>query len=376
MGALEGFTVIEFAGLGPVPFAGMVLADQGARVIRVERPDAPDNARNVLCRNRVRIALDLKDRHARDVVLRLIEGADALIEPFRPGVMERLGLGPDDCLAHNRKLVYGRMTGWGQQGPLAAVAGHDINYVSLAGVTQAVGRPGERPVPPLNLVGDYGGGGMLLAFGVMAAAWEARRSGQGQVVDAAMIDGASLLMAEYWGFLGRGEFEGDRGTHLLDGGAPFYQVYETSDAKYISIGPLEAKFYDELLRRLGLAPNEWQPQNDPAIWPRLKEKLTQIFRMRTRDAWTDELEGTDVCFAPVLSLSEVPSHPHHAARGTIVRVGEMHHPAPAPRFVRTPATHPTPGGPVGSHTRQVLMELGHTQAEVDALIARGVAQQS
>ncbi len=375
MGALNGFTVIEFAGLGPVPFAGMLLADQGARVIRIERPGAAENSRNVLCRNRQRVALDLKDGPARDAVLRMIEGADALIEPFRPGVMERLGLGPEDCFAHNRKLVFARMTGWGQTGPLAAAAGHDINYISLAGVTHAVGRAGEAPVPPLNLVGDYGGGGMLLAFGVMAAVWEASRSGQGQVIDAAMIDGASLLMAEYWGFLGRGEFSDQRGTHLLDGGAPFYQVYETSDGQHVSIGPLESKFYQELLHRLGLDPAQWQPQIDTSLWPGLKAKLAEVFRTRTRDEWTKALEGTDVCFAPVLSLAQVPHHPHHAARGTIVQVAGMHHPAPAPRFVRTPAAHPAAGGPAGSHTRDILVEFGCSQAEVADLLERSVAQQ-
>ncbi|WP_048440295.1 CaiB/BaiF CoA-transferase family protein [Caenimonas sp. SL110] len=375
MGALNGFTVIELAGLGPVPFAGMLLADQGARVIRIERPGAPENSRNVLCRNRQRVALDLKDGPARDAVLRMIEGADALIEPYRPGVMERLGLGPQDCFAHNKKLVFARMTGWGQTGPLAAAAGHDINYVSLAGVTHAVGRAGEAPVPPLNLVGDYGGGGMLLAFGVMAAVWEASRSGHGQVIDAAMIDGASLLMAEYWGFLGRGEFSDRRGTHLLDGGAPFYQVYETSDGQHISIGPLESKFYQEMLQRLELDPAQWQPQNDTSLWPGLKAKLAEVFRMRSRDEWTKVLEGTDVCFAPVLSLAEVPHHPHHTARGTIVQVAGMHHPAPAPRFVRTPAAHPAAGGPVGSHTRDILVEFGCGEAEVADLLARGVAQQ-
>ncbi|MCW5668685.1 MAG: CoA transferase [Hydrogenophaga sp.] len=375
MGALNGLTVIEFAGLGPVPFAGMVLADQGARVIRIERPGAANNENNVLCRNRKRVALDLKHSDARDAVLRLIETADALIEPYRPGVMERLGLGPDDCQAHNPKLVYGRMTGWGQTGPLAAAAGHDINYIALSGVAHAIGRAGEAPVPPLNLVGDYGGGGMLLAFGVMAGVWEAQRSGRGQVIDAAMVDGASLLMAEYWGFLGRGEFSDRRGTHLLDGGAPFYQLYETSDHRHISVGPLEPKFYDELLQRLGLNPDEWQPQNDPTVWARLKTRLTDIFRSRTRAEWTAALEGTDSCFAPVLSLAEVPDHPHHLARKTVVRVNGMHQPSPAPRFARTPADKPLPGGLPGTHTREVLRGVGLTHDQISSLIAGRAAQQ-
>lgn len=376
MGALSGLTVVELAGLGPAPFAAMMLADHGARVIRVDRPDGADGSGNVLCRNRSSLALDLKHEAGRAAVLKLIATADVLIEPFRPGVMERLGLGPRECLALNPRLVYGRMTGWGQEGPLAHAAGHDINYVSLVGVTDAVGRPGERPLPPLNLVGDYGGGGMMLAFGVMAAVWSAQRTGVGQVVDAAMVDGASILMAEYWGFLGRGEFEGPRGTHVLDGGAPFYRVYETGDGLFVSIGPLERKFYDDLLTRIGLDPAAWADQNNQEIWPKLQRELEKVFRTRTRDEWTRLLEGTDVCFAPVLSMAEAQRHPHVAARGTLCDVSGMTQPSPAPRFDRTPPSSPRAGSKAGQHTTQILATLGYAAPEIESLIAAGAARQA
>lgn len=375
MGVLSGLTVVELAGLGPAPFAAMMLADHGARVIRIDRPDGADGSGNVLCRNRSSLALDLKQAQGRDVLLKLIDSADILIEPFRPGVMERLGLGPAECLARNPRLVYGRMTGWGQDGPLANAAGHDINYVSLVGVTDAVGRPGERPVPPLNLVGDYGGGGMLLAFGVLAAVLSAQRTGIGQVIDAAMVDGASILMAEYWGFLGRGEFEGPRGTHLLDGGAPFYRVYETSDKLFVSIGPLERKFFDDLLTRIGLNPSDWVEQNDPLLWPDLEQKFEEIFRTRTRAEWTTILEGTDTCFAPVLTMDEAKQHPHVLARKTLCDVSGMTQPSPAPRFAQTPAATPTLGSQPGQHTKEILTKLGYSPSEVEMLLATGAARQ-
>lgn len=376
MGALSGLTVVELAGLGPAPFAAMMLADHGARVIRVDRPDSADGSGNVLCRNRSSLALDLKQKAGRAVLLKLIATADVLIEPFRPGVMERLGLGPHECMAHNPRLVYGRMTGWGQDGPLAHAAGHDINYVSLVGVTDAVGRPGERPVPPLNLVGDYGGGGMMLAFGVMAAVWNAQRTGAGQVIDAAMVDGASILMAEYWGFLGRGEFEGPRGTHLLDGGAPFYRVYETRDHRFVSIGPLERKFYDDLLSRIGLSPDAWAEQNNPEIWPKLERELEKRFRTRTLAEWTSLLEGTDTCFAPVLTMAEARQHPHVVARKTLCDVSGMTQPSPAPRFGQTPAASPRQGSRAGEHTNEILTTLGYARTEIEALLAAGAARQA
>lgn len=375
VGSLDGMTVIEMAGLGPAPFAGMMLGDQGARVIRVDRPGGADGTRNVLCRNRTTVALDLKTPEGREVVLKLLERADALIEGFRPGVMERLGLGPTACLERRPQLVYGRMTGWGQEGPLAAAAGHDINYISLAGVAHAIGHADGAPVPPLNLVGDYGGGGMFLAFGVMCGLWEARRSGLGQVIDAAMVDGASALMAEYYGFMGNGQFTDRRGTHLLDGGAPFYGLYETADGQHISIGPLEARFYRELLQRLALDGPEWQVQDEPGLWPAMKQRLREIFMTRTREQWTRLLEGTDVCFAPVLSLAEVAGHPHNRERKTIVAIDGMLQPAPAPRFGRTPASLPRAGTTAGAQTQQVLREVGYSDADIARMIGAGVAHQ-
>lgn len=376
MGPLHGFTLIEMAGLGPAPFCAMMLADMGARVVRVERPGGPDGTRNVLCRNRESIAVDLKQAEGRQIVCELVASADALIEGFRPGVMERLGLGPEDCLALNPRLVYGRMTGWGQDGPLAQAAGHDINYISLAGVTHAIGRAGEAPVHPLNLVGDYGGGGMLLAFGVMCGVWEAARSGCGQVIDAAMVDGASALMAEYYTFMANGEFSPERGTNWLDGGAPFYGTYETSDGEHLSIGPLEPKFYAELLQRLGLPEAEWANQNDRSTWPQRKQVLARIFRTRTLEAWRQALEGSDVCFAPVLPLAEVRHHPHMAARGSVIEVDGMTQPAPAPRFSRTAAREPTPGRAAGTDTRRVLQQLGFTDERLERLLERGIVHQA
>lgn len=376
MGVLSGLTVVELAGLGPAPFAAMMLADHGATVIRVDRPDGADGSGNVLCRNRSSLSLDLKHADGRAALLKLVASADVLIEPFRPGVMERLGLGPAECMALNPRLVYGRMTGWGQEGPLAHAAGHDINYVSLVGVTDAVGHPGERPVPPLNLVGDYGGGGMLLAFGVMAAAWNAQRTGRGEVIDAAMVDGASILMAEYWGFLGRGEFEGPRGTHLLDGGAPFYRVYETRDRLFVSIGPLERKFFDDLLLRVGLDPTRWPDHNDALRWPELQQELETIFRTRNRAEWVRILEGTDTCFAPVLSMAEATKHPHVVARRTLCNVSGMTQPSPAPRFTHAPAETPLRGTRAGAHTTLILASLGYTPSEIESLIAAGAARQA
>jgi alpha-methylacyl-CoA racemase len=349
-GALEGLTVLEFAGIGPGPFACMMLADHGARVIRIERPgrggrfgDAGN--RDILNRNRERLALDLKDPAALAQIRELARSADVIVEGFRPGVMERLGLGPEVLLADNPRLVFGRMTGWGQDGPMAPLAGHDINYIALSGALHTYGPAGGKPMFPVNAVGDFGGGGMLMAFGVLAAVFSAQRTGQGQVVDCAMVDGAAILSAMTWSFFGNGQWRDQRGVNLLDGGTHFYDTYETADGKWISIGSIEAQFYALLLEKTGLQDDPaFARQMDPAEWGPLKDKVTALFLTRTRDEWCALLDGTDACFAPVLSLAEAPDHPHNAARGTFVEDGGMVMPAPAPRFSATPAPRPSLAG--------------------------------
>jgi alpha-methylacyl-CoA racemase len=336
-GPLSDLRVVEMAGIGPGPFAGMVLADMGADIVRVARPgDAGAVSRDVTLRGRTHLQADLKSDEGREAVLALAAGADALIEGFRPGVMERLGLGPDDLLAANRKLVYGRMTGFGQDGPMASMAGHDINYISIAGVLGSMRRTGERPLAPLNLVGDYGGGGMLLALGVVCAVLHARATGEGQVVDAAMVDGAALLGTLFHGMRASGMWDGDPGSNLLDSGAPFYDVYETSDARFMSVGALEPQFYGELLARLQLPADEW-PQYDRERWPQYKQRLTEIFKTRTRDEWAAVFDGSDACVAPVLDMFEAPQHPNNVARTGFVEVDGVTVPAPAPRFGATPS---------------------------------------
>jgi alpha-methylacyl-CoA racemase len=365
MGPLAGITVIEIAGIGPGPFCGMLLSDLGADVIRIDRagtvhggdPERPPA--DLLNRGRRSIGVDLKSPEGVEVVLDLVAGADALIEGFRPGVAERLGIGPDECLARNPKLVYGRMTGWGQDGPYASTAGHDINYIALAGALDSIGRRGEAPVPPLNLVGDFGGGGMLLAFGVTAGLLEAQRSGQGQVIDAAMVDGAATLMTMMHSFRAMGIWNLERGTNMLDSGAHFYDVYETADGRYVSIGSIEPQFYDELLRLTGLEGAELPWQQDRNEWPAMKERLAAIFRSKTRDEWCEIMEGTDVCFAPVLSMDEAPAHPHNVERGTFVEVAGVTQPGPSPRFSRTPGEIRRPPAHAGQHTDQVLTEAGY-----------------
>jgi alpha-methylacyl-CoA racemase len=318
------------------------------------------------------VGVDLKAPEGVEAVLRLVESADALIEGFRPGVTERLGLGPDTCLARNPRLVYGRMTGWGQDGPYASAAGHDINYIALAGALEGIGRQGQPPTPPLNLVGDFGGGGLLLAFGIACALFEASRSGEGQVVDAAMVDGAANLMSMFFGFRAMGMWSPERGTNLLDTGAHFYDVYECADGRYVSIGSIEPQFYAELLKRTGLDGDpELAHQMDRSRWPVLKEKLAEVFRSRTRDEWCEEMEGTDVCFAPVLSMEEAPGHPHNVARGTFATRDGLVQPAPAPRFSRTaPALDRPPAFP-GQHTDEVLADWGFPPDEVAALRVAG-----
>ena len=363
-GPLEGVRILELAGIGPGPFCAMVLADMGAEVIRVDRsqnvrggdPASPPS--DVLMRGRRSIGVDLKNPDGVETVLSLIESADGLIEGFRPGVMERLGLGPDAALARNPKLVYGRMTGWGQEGPYAPTAGHDINYIALAGALESIGRRGGPPMPPLNLVGDFGGGGMFLAFGMVCGILSARSTGSGQVVDAAMVDGAAVLMMMFHAFTAMGIWEDERGTNLLDTGAHFYDVYETADGKYVSIGSIEPQFYSELLRLTGLEGEELPWQMDKTQWVPMKERLTAIFKAKTRDEWCEVMEGTDVCFAPVLSIKEAPQHPHNVQRGTFVELDGVVQPAPAPRFSATPASVQRPPSHAGQHTDEVLGDWG------------------
>jgi alpha-methylacyl-CoA racemase len=377
MGPLAGITVIEIAGIGPGPYCGMLLADMGADVIRVDRAQAVqggDPARppaDLLARGRRSVGVDLKNPEGVEVVLKLVERADALFEGFRPGVAERLGIGPDECLARNPRLVYGRMTGWGQDGPYAAAAGHDINYISLAGALEPIGRRGEAPVPPLNLVGDFGGGGMFLAFGIACGIVEAQRSGQGQVIDAAMVDGAASLMTMTHSFRAMGIWNDERGTNMLDTGAHYYDVYETADGKYVSIGSIEPQFYAELLRLTGLEGEELPWQQDRSHWPELKERFAAIFRTKSRDEWCELMEGTDVCFAPVLAIPEAVVHPHNVARGTFVEVAGITQPGPAPRFGRTPGEVRRPPPHAGQHTDEVLRDAGFDADAVAKLRAAG-----
>lgn len=349
MGPLAGVRIVEVASIGPGPFCGMMLADMGAEVVSVERPATTANPADPLQRNRQRVALDLKSDTGRDALLRLIDHADAVFEGYRPGVAERLGFGPDVCLARNPRLVFGRMTGWGQTGPLAHAAGHDINYIALSGALHAIGTPGGKPTPPLNLVGDFGGGGMMLAFGMVCALFEAQRHGKGQVVDAAMVEGSIALMAMFIGMQHRGMRTDAPGQSLLSGAAHYYGTYETRDGKYISIGPLEPQFYAELIAKAGLdaavfgdAGMVSAKGRDPAVWATLRERMADVFRQRTRDEWCALLEGSDVCFAPVLSLSEAPTHPHNRARAAFVDVAGYAQNAPVPRFSRTQSATPRP----------------------------------
>ena len=382
MGPLHGLRIIELAGIGPGPMCCMLLADLGADVVRIDRLQpsglglALDRRFDVNSRSRRSVALDLKAAAGRDAALRLVQGADVLVEGFRPGVAEGLGLGPQSCLAINPRLVYGRMTGFGQTGPLAHAAGHDLNYIALSGVLHAVGPAGSKPVPPLNLVGDYGGGALYLAFGVMAALFERQRSGAGQVVDAAMVDGAASLASVFYGLAAGGQWSSARGANLLDGGAPFYDTYETADSRYISLAALEPKFFAKLAAALALEPRFVQRQHDRRLWPEMRQAIATAVRGRTRDDWCARLEGSDACFAPVLSFDEAPGHAHARERGAFVTVGGVVQPAPAPRFERTPAGPPSRAPRVGEHSRAVLREAGLPEGAIDALIAAGTAQQS
>jgi alpha-methylacyl-CoA racemase len=371
MGPLEGIKLIEIAGIGPGPYCAMVLSDMGAEVIRVVRPGpdpfAPNPAGDLLSRGRRSIGVDLKHPDGVALVLDLIDRADGLFEGFRPGVMERLGLGPDPCLERNPRLVYGRMTGFGQDGPLAQAAGHDINYIALAGVLAHIGRRDQPPTPPINLIGDFGGGGLLLAFGMVCALLERVRSGKGQVVDAAMVDGAAALMTIFHSAQQSGFWSDTPGHNLIDGGAPFYDVYATADGKYVSVGSIEPQFYARLLEITGLADEDLSGQMDRDGWPRMRERLTEIFRSKTRDEWCDLMEGSDACFAPVLTMAEAREHPHNRARGTFVEIEGIAQPGPAPRFSRTPPEIARPPARGASHTDEVLTEWGFAAEDITRL---------
>ena len=377
MGPLGGLRIVEIAGIGPGPFCAMMLADMGADVIRVDRADRvrdtdPDRPpADVMNRGRRSIGVDLKSAAGVEVVMRLVSKSDALIEGFRPGVAERLGIGPDECLARNPALVYGRMTGWGQSGPYAPTAGHDINYVALSGTLDAIGRVDSGPVPPLNLVGDFGGGGAYLAFGIVCAVLEAGTSGKGQVVDAAMVDGAASLATFFYGLRAMGVWDDQRGTNMLDTGAHYYDAYECADGKYVSVGSIEPQFYAELRDKLQLDDPKWDAQNDKRQWPDLKAEIAAIFKTRTRDEWCELIEGSDVCFAPVLSMSEAPDHPHNLARGTFTEVAGIVQPRPAPRFSRTDAEILRPPPHAGQHSDEVLAECGLDLDEVAELRSTG-----
>ena len=393
-GPLSGVKVIEIAGIGPGPFCAMLLADMGADVIRIDRSSAvrdefvgssghvkPNSAKpssikpspDLLNRGRRSLGVNLKDPAGVEVVLKLAESSDILLEGFRPGVAERLGIGPEVCLKRNPKLIYGRMTGWGQEGPYAHTAGHDINYIALSGVLSTIGKAGEPPVPPVNYIGDFGGGGLLLAFGLVCALEAARRDGKGQVVDAAMVDGSALIATMIYGMHGLGAW-GEHGENLLDGGAYYYGVYECADGEFVSVGSLEPQFYAELLELTGVADDGGPPmplQGDKEAWPATRERLEAVFKQKTRDEWCEIMEGTDVCFAPVLDLDEAPKHPHNIARGTFVEVAGMTQPAPAPRFSRTPGSIRRPPPHPGQHTDEVLGEYGFGQGELEKLRASG-----
>jgi alpha-methylacyl-CoA racemase len=380
MGPLNGVRVIELQGIGPGPFCGMMLADMGAEIIRIDRSSSVGKraaSADILARGRRSIAVDLKNPDGVATVLKLIDSADVLIEGFRPGVTERLGLGPDVCLERNERLIYGRMTGWGQTGEMASVAGHDINYISLSGALHAIGTAGGRPVPPLNLVGDFGGGGMLLAFGITAALHERNQSGKGQVIDAAMTEGSALLMNAVFGSMNGTGWSDQRGTNLLDGGAHFYNTYETSDGRYVSVGSIEPQFYALLLEKSGLSESADLPtQMSRDDWPALQEKLSAIFLTKTRDEWDAIMLGTDICYAPILSFEEARNHPHNVSRGSFDEQDGIHQAAPAPRFSRTAPELPASAVAPGAHTVEILQQANFSDDEIAALKADGAIGQA
>ena len=370
MGPLQGVKIIEVGGIGPGPFCGMMLSDMGADIVRIERKGnlaLSEPKYDVLTRNRRSVFIDLRTSKGVETLLRMLEQVDALQEGFRPGVMEKLGLGPEVCLKRNPRLVYGRMTGWGQEGPMAHAAGHDINYIALSGALHTFGRKGEKPVPPLNLVGDFGGGGMFLAFGMVCALFETQKTGQGQVVDAAMVDGSAALMAMIYGLKASGLWADKRGVNLLDTGAHFYDTYETADGKYVALGSIEPQFYALLLKHARIEDPEFQTQLDATRWPGLKQKIAAIFKKKTRKEWCDIMEGSDVCFAPVLSMTEAPGHPHIKQRQTYTEIDGVLQPSPAPRFSRTTPEIKNPPPEPGQDTEAVLADFGFTQDEIQAL---------
>ena len=376
-GPLDGLRIIEFAGLGPGPFACMMLADHGAEVIRIERPGGTqggpesDASTDILLRSRKRIAIDMKTDSGKAVLRDLIATADGLIEGFRPGVMERLGLGPDDMLNLNPKLVYGRMTGWGQTGPYAQMAGHDINYIALSGALHAFGRKGEKPTPPINMMGDFGGGAMMLAFGMVSALLHVQRGGTGTVIDAAMTDGSALLMSMIYSFHGQRWWKDERGVNMLDTGAHFYDVYETRDGKFISLGPIEPQFYAKMLELTGLAGDpDMVAQNDPQKWDDMRDKLAKVIAAKTRDEWDGIMVGSDACYAPILSLTEAPDHPHNRSRDTFVTAGGVRQPTPAPRYSSIETTPPEMSNGQ-THTRELLAGLGYTDEQIETTLSHG-----
>jgi alpha-methylacyl-CoA racemase len=377
-GPLTGFKIIEMAGMGPGPFCGMLLADMGADVVRVERLTVSDRGIDfppqfdLLNRGKRSVAIDLKTEEGKAALLNLIGQADALIEGFRPGVMERLGLGPDECQIQNPNLVYGRITGWGQEGPLAQAAGHDLNYIALSGAVHSIGPADGKPSVPLNLIGDFGGGALYLAMGILAAILEAQKSGNGQVVDAAMVDGVASLMTMQYALKQMGAWKGPRGHNLLDGGAPFYDVYETSDGKHISVAPVERRFYEELIERIGLSDTPLPKQNDPKGWSELRVRLSETFKKRTRTEWCELLEGSDACFAPVLDMMEATQHPHSVERYVYTEIEGVVQPNPAPRFSRTPSEVKHAAPVMGADTRHVFLDWGFSASTVDDLESKGL----
>lgn len=376
MGPLKGVKIVEVGGIGAAPFAGMMLSDMGADIVRVERKGHKSKLGSkfeFMLRGRRSIGIDLKRPEGVETVLRLAGQGEALLEGFRPGAMEKMGLGPDVCMKRNPRLVYGRMTGWGQEGPLSHAAGHDINFIALAGALHAIGEKGGKPVPPLNLLGDISGGGLLLAFGVVCALMESQKSGKGQVIDAAMVDGVAALLAPIYGMRAAGKWDDERGTNLLDGGAHFYDTYETLDGKWVSIGSIEPRFYDLLLKHAEVVNIvDFEAKMDRAEWPRLKEQLARVFKTKTRDEWCEIMEGTDVCFAPVLSLGEAVKHHHNMDRKTFIEIEGLPHPAPAPRFSRTRAEVQRPPPTPGEHTESVLADWGFSTEEIKDLKTSGV----
>lgn len=375
MGPLNGYTVLELAGIGPAPMGGMMLADMGAEVIRIDRAAGALLMKDVSARGKKSVVINLKDPDGLETLLRMVENADVIVDPYRPGVCEKLGIGPDVCLERNPRLVYARMTGWGQEGPLAQSAGHDINYISITGALYAMGRKGEKPVPPLNLVGDMGGGGMLLVNGVLAALLETANSGKGQVIDVAMVDGAAQLMWMFHGFEAMGLWDAsERESNMLDGGAHFYDTYECADGEYVSIGSIEPQFYALLKELAGLSDEDFGEQNDAAQWSAMKEKLAGVIKQKTQAQWCEIMEGTDVCFAPVLNFMDAPRHPANVARDTYIEVDGIVQPAPAPRFSRTPSSVEHGSHDAGQDTDAVLSAMGFGEQELASLKSSGSIQ--